>query len=299
MSPEIDFYRTHSPITDPVSQAALFDALPDDLPGIAEAVRGLVYHFSADEQFFHWKVPQERLPEIDTRMVETILATLTAMDDRPLTEAREPHNRIVGCCRDFTALFVAALRHKGIPARSRYGFGAYLIPEYFIDHVIAEVWDADQQRWRMFDPEMPPAAFNFDVTDITRDRFVLGGDAWKRCRAGEGDPERYGLGPDGPAQGWDFIIARMLLDFAALNKREMLCWENWGLSTTAYDDMTADDLALLDDVAEMTTAVPVPFDKLRTLYANESRLNLNGEIISYSPAYPFHALPREVRLTFA
>ncbi|MEP7188865.1 MAG: transglutaminase domain-containing protein, partial [Roseiflexaceae bacterium] len=166
MSRELDFFRTHSPITDPGANAALFNMLPDNLPGIAHAVQGLVYHYVADEQSYHWPVPKERLPEIDTRMVENMLARITTMDARPLTETRAPQKRLIGCCRDFTALFVAAVRHKGIAARSRHGFASYFVPGSFIDHVIAEVWEEDRQRWRMVDPELPPEGFpNVDVMD--------------------------------------------------------------------------------------------------------------------------------------
>jgi len=299
MSPELDFFRSHSPITNPGANAALFNALPGDLAGIAHAVQGLVYHYVADAQFYNWSVPQERLPEIDTRMVEAMLARITMLDDCPLTATRVPQKRLIGCCRDFTALFVAALRYKGIAARSRHGFATYFVPGYFIDHVIAEVWEEDCQRWRMIDPEMPPERFpHLDVTDMTHDQFILSGAAWKRCRAGESEPARYGLGPDVPVHGWNFIISRILLDLAALNKHEMLCWEDWGLALTPYAEMTPDDLALLNEVAAMTTIDPVPFEQVRSLYERDARLNLSGQIMTFSPVYPNSTLPREVRLPF-
>ena len=33
--------------------------------------------------------------------------------------ARQPGQRLVGCCRDFTVLFVPMARHKGIPSRNK------------------------------------------------------------------------------------------------------------------------------------------------------------------------------------
>ena len=33
--------------------------------------------------------------------------------------ARRPGQRLVGCCRDFTVLFVPMARHKGIPSRNK------------------------------------------------------------------------------------------------------------------------------------------------------------------------------------
>lgn len=50
-------------------------------------------------------------------------------------------DRFVGCCRDFSLLFVAALRGRGVPARTRIGFAGYFAPDFHHDHVVAELWD--------------------------------------------------------------------------------------------------------------------------------------------------------------
>ncbi len=62
--------------------------------------------------------------------------------------------------------------------------------------------------------------------------------------------------------------------------------------------MTSDDLALLDQVAAVTTSDPVPFEQMRSLYERDARLNLSRHIMSFSPAYPDSMLPREVTLPF-
>ncbi|WP_410621971.1 hypothetical protein [Amycolatopsis sp. cmx-8-4] len=41
---------------------------------------------------------------------------LRELDPAPPGGPREPVSRIVGCCRDFTLLFVSLARHHGIPA---------------------------------------------------------------------------------------------------------------------------------------------------------------------------------------
>jgi transglutaminase-like putative cysteine protease len=53
----------------------------------------------------------------------------------------------VGCCRDFTVLFFALARHKGVPAREWVGFATYFAAGWAVDHEIAEVWDAAEHRW--------------------------------------------------------------------------------------------------------------------------------------------------------
>jgi hypothetical protein len=77
------------------------------------------------------------------------------------------------CCR----------RHSGIPTRTRVGFADYFVSDFNVDHDVVECWDADQQRWRLIDPEMSPLHIKenhitFDVLDVPRDRFIVGGLAW-------------------------------------------------------------------------------------------------------------------------
>ncbi|MHB1009404.1 MAG: transglutaminase-like domain-containing protein [Propionibacteriaceae bacterium] len=98
-----------------------------------------------------------------------------------MSEPRQPSERFVGCCRDFTALFVSFARAHGIPARSRVGFSGYFVDGWWLDHVVAEVWDADQNRWRLVEAQVP-ADFRdvvtgdvLPVTDVPRDRFLTGG----------------------------------------------------------------------------------------------------------------------------
>jgi hypothetical protein len=67
---------------------------------------------------------------------------LRAQDDRPLTTARSVDARLVGVCRPFAVLLVAMVRAKGVPARARFGFGAYFASSRFEDHRVCEYWDA-------------------------------------------------------------------------------------------------------------------------------------------------------------
>jgi hypothetical protein len=70
----------------------------------------------------------------------------------------QPRQRLVGCCRDFTVLFVAIARHKGIPSRAGVGFA-----RYFFDGWL---------RWRLVGPEIgddhtdPAGGASFDALDV-------------------------------------------------------------------------------------------------------------------------------------
>ncbi len=142
------YYTQQSRITDPGAYSDLFADLPRDIPGLCRVVQGLIIHYRGGEMF-NYTIPADRLPEIDTCYVEKMLARISEMDARPLTEPRAPGKRLVGCCRDFATLFCAMARYHDIPTRTRVGFGNYFIPGFNYDHEIVECWDADQQRWRL------------------------------------------------------------------------------------------------------------------------------------------------------
>jgi hypothetical protein len=284
------FYADQSRITDPAAQVDHYRDLPRDLARISQVVQGLVLHYFADKHLYDY--PPERTNEINTRYVADILARINELHAAPLTTARPPSTRIIGCCRDFTALAVSMLRHAGIPARSRYGFGAYFVPGYYFDHVVVEFWNGTD--WQLADPQLNQAHYPFDVLNVPRDQFVVGGQAWQMCRIGKANPERFGLGPDDPVSGWWFIQGRMLLDLAALNKLEMLCWDEWSYGDAASEGrLTEDDLALLDHLSAVSQQGDAGFDELRRLFSEDARLRLPETFQSFNPA---ENRPVEVRL---
>lgn len=111
-------------------------------------------------------------------------------------DARKSWTRI-WICRDFAVLFCAMARHQGIPTRTRVGFATYIAefgPDFSGEHEIAEYWDSSEKRWRLVDPGQNDVIIRlnnvrFDTTDIPRDKYLVAGQAWQMCRAGEADPE--------------------------------------------------------------------------------------------------------------
>ncbi len=289
------FYGTHSFITHPHQFGSQFDMLPNDIASLCKVAQGWVYHYFADEQFFGFHPPAERMPEIDNRYVNDILTRLTQMDSQPIGINRAPDKRVLGCCRDFSVLFTSILRQKGKIARTRSGFASYIIPDHYMDHVIVEVWDETANRWIQVDPEMPVGVFPFDVQDMPTDKFILAGRAWQMCREGLANPDLFGLGPDGPedVKGWSFIQTRLLQDVAALNKQEMLCWDEWGTLDGIKNEA---DATFLDKVASLTLAGNDALPELWALTQSDERLRVPSVIQSFSPAYPFEQLPIAVQL---
>jgi hypothetical protein len=119
------FWAVQSLVTEPGAAAAAIDELPSDLGALRAASRQLVFHYWADGDYAANGVAPGRISEIDTRYAAAMFARLAELADLPLSAARQPRQRLVGCCRDFTVLFVAMARHKGIPARARVGFARY------------------------------------------------------------------------------------------------------------------------------------------------------------------------------
>jgi len=291
----LEYYRQQSVFTDPGPHARLYDALPSDIGEICRIARGLIVHYAA----LGPNPPADRIGEIDCRYLGSMLDRILELDDRPLTESRNIENRLVGCCRDHTALTVSILRHKGLPARARYGTSAYIEPGYFCDHVIVEYWNG--ARWIGVDSELGPYEIDmwkveFDPLDVPAHQFIRGGAGWLMCRAGQADPERFGLGSESTLCGWEFVVGETLLDLAALNGHEMLCWDSWGMSENALN-LDEDDKAFLDEVALVT------LDDTRSegwpKLMEDERLRIPQVIQSYSPAVKPEDMPLAVVLDFA
>lgn len=279
--PETHDYVSHSPFSDPGEYAQLFDALPQDIPGICQSIRGLVVHYVASGIDF----TPERKAEIDTRWVAKILETIQKQDPRPLNEARAPEARFVGCCRDFALLLVAVLRERGVPARIRIGFAAYFSPDFHHDHVVAEYWKESEARWVMVDPELEEH-YPFNTYDMPPSQFFSAAEVWRDYRAGKLEADTYGVAPDLPYKGDWFIRNHVLKELAALNKRELLLWDEWGEMSEELDG----DLDKIDQAAHVLLSRDD--DAIRTFFEALGGSQATTRITCFSPT----GTTREVEL---
>ncbi len=280
----LDFYTQHGLMTDPREYVDLFSDLPDDVPALCKVVQGLMLHespFWAEQ--YGYSIPPERAMESGIRDVAGKLRRLLEMDQRPLAEPRPYEHKLVCTCRDFALLLTAMLRHKGIPARVRFGFPSYFGSEGYGDHVVTEYWRADEQRWVLVDAQLDDLQCRvieatFDPCDIPRDLFVYSGQAWQKCQNGEIAPDLFGF--------WEFtglwyVKAHLARDIAALNKVEMLCWDYWGLFVRGDSELAEDDIAFLDQAAILSLAGNADFHKLRALYVQDMRLRVTPIVKSW------------------
>lgn len=229
------------------SEASLFEGLPDDPVEICRPVHGLVIQPTEAEKL---DLPETRFIENQLRPVQGIVDALIALDPSPLVAPREPEHRVVGTCRHFALLACALLRRRGIESRVRCGFATYFQPGQGLDHWITEFRTADERGWIRVDAELLDGEILAEPERLRPDEFMSGGEAWLAFRRGEIDPDCFGVYGStnfGAAE----IRGNAVKDLAAMNKVEMLPWDEWGQMTAAYKGETGRDYdALLDDLAQ-------------------------------------------------
>lgn len=264
----LSFYSSPGVLTTPGKYAALFDALPSDIPSLCGIVQGLFLHLHWAQQY-GVTLSQERKDEANLRTVERQIARILEMDASPLSVKRPKEKRVIGTCRDFSTFLAAILRHKRIPARARCGFGAYFRPAHHEDHWMCEYWRPDEARWVQADAQLDrfqQAALktDFNTQDMPPGRFLIAGDAWQKCRRGEADPEAFGIFD---MHGLWFIAGNLVRDLLSLNKIELLPWDiwpvmyGWGLDRP----FAAADNARLDRMADVTLAGNAAFAEVRAM----------------------------------
>gem|GEM_PF-71644 len=271
----LEYYARPGLMTDPKEHAELFEGLPTEISALSQTVQGVLIHVFWAERY-GVTLSDEREEEVNIRSVADMLARIRELDDRPLTVARPLEKRLVGNCRDFSTLLCAMLRYQGVPARARCGFGAYFLPDRYEDHWICEYWKADEQRWVMVDAQLDGfqrevLKIQFDPLDVPQDQFLTAGKGWLMCRAGQADPDSFGIFD---MHGMWFIRGNVVRDLLSLNKIEILPWDGWGLAAKEEKDVSADDMALLDRIAKLTLAGNEAFSEIRSIYENDDRLHM-------------------------
>lgn len=248
---------------------------------IAEAVRrvqGLCIYDVVAQDFYGVKLPAKREEEIHLRTPEAMLERIRELDPRPLAEPRPPEKRLAARCGNFTLLLEAMLREQGIRARARCGFGAYFNPPYFEDHWVCEYWKADANRWALADAQFDEVwrkslKIRHDVLDVPRDRFLVAADAWRLCRAGIADPDKFGIA-FAHLRGLWFVAGSLVRDIAALNGARVLPWDVWGAMPRAARGLSPAELEYFDRLAAAGER------ELKKLYQEDERLRVPARVFN-------------------
>jgi Transglutaminase-like superfamily len=274
----LDQYIQHSPFSIPGGKAMLLDALPSDPAGVANAIQGLVLYEHVATPFYGYQVPEARRAESHIRRLERIIEAILTLDDSPLAGARPPERRLIGICHHYMLLATAILRHHGVPARGRGGFGAYFNPDRFEDHWVCEYWKVDEGRWALLDSQFDETfirnlSIRHDVHDVPRDQFLTASDAWRACRYGALDARAFGI-EFSQLRGLWFIAGSLIRDLAALNRYEVLPWDVWGAQPAPNTQLSAEELAFFDEIALLTADPDKNFDALRQRFAHYVKVRL-------------------------
>lgn len=273
----LDFYRHPAVVTAAGKYAAQLDELPNDVGSLTRVVQGLLIHeYMASA--YGVQISDERKSESHLRPAEKMLEKIFEQNSKPLSEARLPNQRLAGICRHFAVLLVALLRAKNVPARARCGYGTYFNPGFFENHWVCEYWHASENRWIIADAQFDELwqtklKIDHDILDVPRERFLVAGEAWAKCRAGELDASRFGIFK-GDLRGLWFIAGDIIRDFAALNKQEMLAWDVWGAMPQPNETLSEKTLAFFDRLAALTRSADDSFDEIRRIYESDERLRV-------------------------
>ena len=167
------------------------------------------------------------------------------------------------------------LRYRGIPAPARCGFGTYFTKGKFEDHWVCEYWLEKESRWVMVDTQLDPLQkdaleIDFNTLDMPRRKFVTGGQAWQLSQSKQVDPNRFGIFD---MHGLNFIKGNLIRDFLALNKIEILPWDNFGLIRKSTLHMNTKEWQLMDRLAAISSGADRDFVLLRAAFAaNQEKL---------------------------
>ena len=133
-------------------------------------------------------------------------------------------------------------------------FATYFQPGQGLDHWITEYWHAEDKRWVRIDSEILGGSVLAVPEDLCPGQFLTGGEAWQAFREGDIDAAHFGVFGTanwGPGE----IRGNAIKDLAALNKVEMLPWDEWGRMVVSYKGQTGADYdELLDRIAAVCAA---------------------------------------------
>ena len=246
----VERWIRHSAMSDIGGHGAAVAQLPPGIGALNGVVQGVIIH---SDWLGAYGVRESQFDRVsrDTLPVAERLALVLDRDAHSLIVRRSPAQRTIGTCRDFALMLCAFLRSRGIAARLRCGFAAYLTDGGWEDHWVCEYWNEQTHCWRLSDAQMDEVLsekrnISFDPSDTPRHLFMTAGQVWTACRAGECDPSRFG---HGATNGWWFVKVNVVRDHYAINNRETSDWDAWRAAPKPARVISDGDWALMDNLA--------------------------------------------------
>src|SRR3990167_7339388 len=279
---EFNYYTKQSYFSDPKIYHHLLSDFPDDVFLICKQIHDLLLH-ETDVAYYKLKIHFSRYAELNARYLHKILLNIKNIDTLKLNKFRNPEERALSMCRDFSLLFCAVLRFKIIPARLRAGFVSYVIPGLYLGAFFAEYYNKKLQRWIMIDPITTDAfidqyhlKIDFDLMDLQFDQFIPAAMACKLMREKKIDLFRFGVRQ---LRGFRIIRNHLIQDLALLNKREILVWDLWGLMLSDCDQ----HLEILDQLSDLLIEEKNHVEKIWHFYNQYDFLKLPEMVFVDNP----------------
>jgi formylglycine-generating enzyme len=270
---ELEFYRQYGFFTNPGEYETMYANLPDSISEICKIIKAQLIHPFGDLPQYRDIIPEERSCEdLKYPTVQTILAGLKQYNPDGLILNRKPADRLVVSCRYHAILLASILKYKGIPVRVRYGFANYLIPDYHICHAVCEVWNKNENRWMLVDPDR-------QKVDIPKGQFQFAQDVWTNDLNGKLESDKYGV------PGWwgsNIILLDLCQDLASVLGNEHIYYNMPPLvvdKTTNYKTLSADNLALMNNIAALMGNVDGNLNELKEIYEKNKQLHLLNSFV--------------------
>jgi hypothetical protein len=255
----LTLYTEQTVLTDPGEYLYLYNGLPQSLDSLCLLIkRQLIHPLEALQMGY----PLDQVIEegaIDN--TEKMLAALVQKDSAGLVFDRSPENRMLLACQHHAMLLASILRSRDLPVRLRFGFARYFEKERGVrfGHVICEVWDEDEKRWMLVDPDR-------QYVDFSPKRFDFGHEAWNNLEAGKLDQKVY---VSSIGDGLKGTVNLLSMDAAHVLHQERMNWVYAEIALQeirGFYDLKEEEFAMLDEAARLLEDPDLNVGKLDSLY---------------------------------
>lgn len=260
-------YKAYGVYTNPQHFSDAFNGLTSNVKNLCSLTKAQFIHPVADLPKYRFRLPITRRENEDYKYssVAMILEELYKRDPKGLTEGRLPEDRLIMSCRYHALLFASILKSQGVPVRLRYGFATYLHPSKNIYHVVSEVWNAEEQRWVLIDPDR-------QLYDLTHKEFILAGRAWQMYLTNNIDPEHFGV-PEW--WGAHVILDVLCHDVAAILGAEHPYWIHpplYSYSSQNISTIPEDEMKIINELSLLSQHPRIDRKKLQAIYEGNNFL---------------------------
>ena len=261
----LDKYRQQTLFTDPGVYKYLYDDLPESMEEICDLIKKQLIH-PMEAGKIRDMLPEGRGPEDgDFPTVAYMLGGLIQRGSDEITLNRKPEERLIVACYHHSLLLASILRYQGKSVRLRGGFARYFEDEMKVrfGHVICEVWDDDEKKWKLIDPDR-------NYINMSAHRFESPSEAWRNFRNSKSQSVKY---ISSVGEGAQAILHALLLDQAFVLANERSYWHTPEFLFTndfVLDDLNRDQIKIINEIALLMDQPEFNLEKLQKLYDENS-----------------------------